>query len=390
VTPLWIAGANLRRTLRERTNLFFLFLFPMLLIMVLGFAFGGAFAPRLGVVAVGDGPLAGELVAQLESAEGLDVQQMDSRSEALRAVERGRLEGALVVPADYDTVLRSGDDVRLDYVSSSDRTAQQTSTIVASVVAGQANRLNVARVVEPTTGGDLDAALALADSTAASVPDVEVVTTTTGEALFPEDLGRFDVGASSQLLLFIFVTSMTGSTALVETRRLGVSRRMFASPTPVRSIVAGEALGRVVIAVFQGLVIMLGSALVFGVSWGSPPAAVILMSTFALVAGGAGMLMGAIASSTQQAVSIGLLLALGMGALGGSMMPIEFFSSTMYAVAHVTPHAWAGDAFAELVRRDGGLLDVLPQIGVLLGYALVLFTVAAWGLRRTLTRSGPA
>ncbi|HSE10626.1 MAG TPA: ABC transporter permease [Nocardioidaceae bacterium] len=386
MTPLKIAWLNLRRTMRERTNLFFLVLFPLLLIMVLGLAFGGEFAPRLAVVSSGSGTLAQQLVDELEASSGIDAEQFDSRSAAVTAVEQGRAEGAIVVPEDYDALLAGGDDVVLDYVSSSDRTAQQMGTIVAAVVDQQSARITVARLLQDRVGGDLDGMLALTDGTAAAVPDVSVEASTSGEAIFPEDLGRFDVGASGQLLLFIFVTSMTASTALIETRKLGVSRRMYATPTSVRAIVAGEALGRIAIAVLQGAIIMIGSALLFGVSWGSPAAAALLMLAFAVAAGGAGMLMGALASSTEQAVAIGLLLALGMGALGGSMLPLEFFSPTMYTIAHITPHAWAADGFAELIRRDGSVLDVGRELGVLVGFGAALFAAAAWGLRRNLAR----
>ncbi len=394
MTPLSIAWVNLRRTLRDRTSLFFLFLFPMLLILVLGLAFGGEFVPRVAVVSPVSTGVAGDLVAGLEENDGIDVQRVDSRQAAVSAVEEGRVEGAVILPADYDSRVLAGDPVTLDYVSRSDGTAQQVGTIVSAVVGEQSSRISVARVLggvlgdQPAgeRGGDLPAMLALTDTTAAAVPGIEVRTSTAGEALFPEDLGRFDLGASGQLLLFVFVTSMTASTALIESRKLGVSRRMFATPTRVGSIVLGEALGRITIAAFQGAIIMLGSALLFGVSWGTPLAAALLMLVFAFVAGGAALLMGSVASSTEQAVAVGLLLGLGMGALGGSMMPLEFFSPTMVTVAHVTPHAWARDGFAELVRRDGGLADVLPQLGILVLYAAVLFVVAAWGLRRSIVR----
>jgi ABC-2 type transport system permease protein len=387
MTPLRIAWLNLRRTARDRTNLFFLVLFPLLLIMVLGLAFGGELAPRLVVASTGSGPLAQQLVAELEATSGIETQELGSPAEAIRAVEQGRAVGAVIVSGDYDTLLAAGDQVVVDYVSSADRTAQQVGTLVAAVVDQQAARVTVARLLQERVGGDLDAMLTLADGTAAAVPDIAVEASTAGEALLPESMGRFDVGASGQLLLFVFITSLTASTALVETRKLGVSRRMYATPTSVRTIVAGEALGRIAIAVLQGVIIMLGSALLFGVSWGSPAAATLLMLAFAGVAGGAGMLMGSLAMSTEQAIALGLLLALGMGALGGAMMPLEFFSPTMYAVAHLTPHAWAADGFAELIRRDGGVGDVVSELGVLVAYGAALFTAAAWGLRRNIARA---
>jgi ABC-2 type transport system permease protein len=385
VTALTIAGANLRRTLRDRTNLFFVVLFPLLMITVLGLAFGGQTAPRVAVVADGTQPLARALVADLE-ATSLDVQAYDDRAAAVNDVETGRVEAALVVPTTYQARLERGADVAVEYLSRADRSAQQVAMIVRGVVDGQAARVRVARTLAERLGGDLPANLRRTDAVAATVTPVAVRTTTAGTALFPQDLGRFDLGASGQLLLFIFITSMTTSTALIETRQLGVARRMFAAPTRVTGIVLGEALGRVAVAVVQGLVIMVGSALLFGVSWGQPLGAGLLMLVFATVAGSAGLVLGAAASTPQQAIAVGLLVGIGLSALGGSMMPLEFFSPTMLSVAHLTPHAWAADGFASLVRHDGTLVDVLPEIGVLLGFAAALFALGSVVLRRRIVR----
>jgi ABC-2 type transport system permease protein len=143
------------------------------------------------------------------------------------------------------------------------------------------------------------------DGIAGRLPAVTVQARTVGQADLLTDLGRFDTGASSQLLLFVFLTSMTSSAALIETRRLGISRRMLATPTSSRTVVAGEALGRVLVAVFQGTVIMVGSALLFGVNWGDPAAAATLMVTFSLVAAGAGLLTAATLRTSQQAIAVG-------------------------------------------------------------------------------------
>ena len=53
--PLWSATTNRRRTFRVRTNVFFVFAFPMILILVPGATFGGSSSPRLGVVSEGSG-----------------------------------------------------------------------------------------------------------------------------------------------------------------------------------------------------------------------------------------------------------------------------------------------------------------------------------------------
>jgi ABC-2 type transport system permease protein len=81
-----------------------------------------------------------------------------------------------------------------------------------------------------------------------------------------------------------------------------------------------------------------------------------------------------------------VLAGLALGALGGTMLPLELFNSTMNTVAHITPHAWAIDAFTQTGRHGATLVDLLPELGVLAAMAAVLIVLASWRLRVTLTR----
>jgi ABC-2 type transport system permease protein len=134
--------------------------------------------------------------------------------------------------------------------------------------------------------------------------------------------------------------------------------------------------------------ILVGTMVIFGVSWGDPFGAAVILLTFGLVGSGAAMLMGALFSNDQQASGLGVLIGLGLAALGGCMVPLsvfEFFSPGLFKAAHATPHAWALEAFDELILDNGNVIDILPQLGILLAFAAVLYTVAIWRLRRVLT-----
>jgi ABC-2 type transport system permease protein len=97
------------------------------------------------------------------------------------------------------------------------------------------------------------------------------------------------------------------------------------------------------------------------------------------------MLLGTLFSSEEQAGSVALLLGLGLAALGGSMAPLEIFPKTARLIAHITPHAWANEAFSKLLKHGAGFVSVLPQVGVLLGFALVAIVASVWQLRRAIT-----
>ena len=384
-----IAGTNLRRWLRDRSNVFWAFIFPILLILVLGAAFGSSSDPRLGVYSGGEGALADELVVLLDEQPGMQVIDYGSRGDLLATVERGELEAGLLIPDDYDTSLQAGSMASVEFIARNQEEAQAISSNVQSALTQQSIVLRAAGFVESEGVGSFAQGLDLAGQAQANVSDVAVVQTSAGEPVGFFQLGRFDASAQQQMLLFVFLTSLTASAALIQTRRLGVARRMMSTPTPVRTILAGEGLGRFAIAMIQGLFIMVGTLVFFNVDWGDPIGAAAILIVFSLVGSGAAMLMGSLFNNDQQASGLGVLFGMGLAALGGCMVPLiifEFFSPTLFKIAHITPHAWGLEAFDALVIDKGTLVDTLPFLGILLAYALVFYLLAIWRLRRVLTR----
>jgi len=176
------------------------------------------------------------------------------------------------VPPGYDGAVRTGRTVNLRYLARPDQSSQQLGEAVRGVVARQAALLGAARfAVTQHAAPGFDAGLAATTRIAPAVPSVSVTQTTAGPALSSRTLGQFDEGAWTELLLFLFLTAMTGAVALIETRRLGV-------------------------------------------------AAVVIL--YALVGAGAGIFVGTLFRNEPQAIGVSLLLGLGLGALGGCMVPL--------------------------------------------------------------------
>jgi ABC-2 type transport system permease protein len=386
VKVLVIAATNLRRFLRDRSNIFFVFVFPILLILVLGASFGGTVVPRLGVLSHDSGELAVDLTQRLDASSDIRITTFDDRPAMVRAVERGELEAGVVIPAGFDATIRAGATADLEFVESTGDTAMRTT--VESIVTQQATVLQAAHFATSEGVAGFADGLATATALQTQIPQIDVTVSTSGETFALARLGQFDSSAQTQLLLFMFLTSATASAALIQTRRYGVAHRMISTPTTARTVLIGEGLGRYVVALVQGTFIMAGTWLLFGVDWGDPVGAVAVLVVFALVGSGAAMLMGALFSNDQQASGLGVLLGMGLAALGGCMVPLQVFkwiSPGLYRVAHITPHAWAMEAFDHMVLDNAGLAGILPYLAILLGYAVVLYGVASWRLRRVLT-----
>lgn len=381
---LTIALVALLRLVRDRSNIFFVFVLPIGIIIIIGSQFGGGFVPGIGAVVEPDaGPLGESLVVSMEERDDINVIRYESVDAVVTAVERGTVQAAVVVPAGYDADIRSGEVVQVGFYARPDAGVYQT--VVGAAVSDQATVVRAARFATDEVDVVFDDALAVATDAGDDVAGVVVRTETAGEATFPSSLGQFDLGASSQLVLFMFLTGLTGSAAIIETRRLGVASRMLSTPTTAGTVVTGEGLGRFSVVMLQGLYILFATLLLFQVDWGDPLGAAAVMILFGAVCAGAAMLMGTVFKNDQQAGGMGVVLGIGIAALGGCMVPLEFFPPTMQTIAHLTPHAWALDAFAILVREDGTIADITTELAVLAGFAIVLISVSGLRLRRAMT-----
>jgi ABC-2 type transport system permease protein len=386
VKPLAIVGTALRGLARDRLALFFIVLLPVVIILIIGITFGDAGSARLpvGILDQGAGPLGRELLADLEASPALDARAYEDQDALRRAVRRGVVAAGVVVPAGYDQALAGGGQAEVTFVVDQTRPAPApVRSAVTATVARQAAALKAARFAAETSGTPFDAALARARALAAVQQPVRVEATTLGgrEDALPTG---FNYTAPANLVLFVFITSLAGAAALIESRRLGVSRRMLATPTTATTILAGEALARFTVALLQGMIIFLVGWLVFGVDWGDPPAALLLVVTFALVGTGVGMLLGSVLGNAEQATSIGPPVGIALGMLGGCMWPLEIVPAPMRAVGHLFPHAWAMDAFIALIARGEDVAGIALQLAVLLGFAVALLALATWRLRRAL------
>ena len=382
---LTVATTELRLFLRDRSNLFFVFVFPLLLVLMIGAQFGEGSSSGRVAVAGADSGLQSALVSQLE---GNDVVVSEPAwDDALELLARGRLDAAVRVDGAAATAYDSGGAVSLEVVRSASAQAQvveqEVRTAVEALRAGRSRLAALEQQGVPTDRAE--AALATAEAEV-STPALEVTYVDELSEAFA-GLGQFDYGAAGQLLLFVFLSCLAGSATLIQARRLGVVSRMLAGPMTAGELVAGQIGGRWAIGMFQGGYIMLATSLLFGVNWGTLWLSLLVLLLFSLVAAGAAILLGTTLENEGAASGAGVGIGLVLAALGGSMLPLEFFPDTMRAIADATPHAWANTALAEIQRRDASLVEVLPQLGVLAAMAVALAALGAWSLRRSLSRS---
>lgn len=376
-----VAATSLRRVVRDRTGLFFMVVLPVLVIVLVGSTMAAEDGIAIGVIDEGRGPLAAELVEDLRSAPALELRSFDDE-EALRlAVRRSELAAGVVLPAGLgEEPPAAAVELLLQPANATGLAAEQA---VRAVVADRSAVVAAAAFAADEAGGATSDHLAEARTAAQAVAPLTVETTVGGEARFLP-LG-FTYSSATMLVLFVFVNALAGGGMLIQNRQLGLHERVLAAPVTPRAVIAGEATAYVLLALLQSTLIIGIGALLFGVDWGDPLAAGALVAVWSAVAAAAGMLAGTLLRTVEQASSIGPMVGIALGMLGGCMWPLEIVPPVMQTIGHLVPHGWAVDSWIELLSRDGGLADIAPALLVLAGFALTFGALAAHRLRRQLT-----
>ena len=130
---LAIAGVELRRFFRDRSNIFFVFIFPLMLILLLGIQFGVGSAGPIVAVAGGEGtPLARDLTDRLK-AEGLTVRP-DTASAVRRDVSRGSTDVGLFISEQAGKAYDDAGPVELEVLAAPDASGQNAQQAVRATV----------------------------------------------------------------------------------------------------------------------------------------------------------------------------------------------------------------------------------------------------------------
>ena len=381
---MWaIARNELRRLVAERMLFVFGLGLPVVIIVLVGSTFGTVHL-HLGVVDQDGTARSAAVVAQLDRDEAVSLSRRHELTALRRDVRSTALDAAVIVPKGYAADLAAGHAHVEVVVDESSRGLANVLAAVQSAVDQEGIREGAVQVVAERSAGAGDATVrrqvAAASSTMRPVAVHEVSTQE-----HAADIGTFSYTAPANLVLFVFINTFAVSTVLAIERKEGRIRRILATPNRASSVVAGIGLSRLAFALAQSALIVGVGSLLFGVRWGDPVGALLLVVLWAAVSAAVGLIFGAIVVDADQANSIGIPLAVAMGMLGGCMWPLGIVPGVMRVVGHAVPHAWAMDAWQKLIFDGDGLGGIGVELAVLGGATVVLSLLAVRLLARSVT-----
>lgn len=170
--------------------------------------------------------------------------------------------------------------------------------------------------------------------------------------------------------------------SVLREKREGTFRRLLVAPVSRMVMLIGKWIPYYVINIVQ-IVIMLGvSSVLFNMSLGHSAAGLVIVSlAAAATATGLGVLVATLARTEAQISGLTVLLLLTLSVLGGCFIPRFIMPEWLQTLGQITPHAWALDAYQDLLVRGYDFWDVLPKVGVLGVFAVIFFGIGVWRFR---------
>jgi ABC-2 type transport system permease protein len=165
---------------------------------------------------------------------------------------------------------------------------------------------------------------------------------------------------------------------VVRYRKNGVLRRLKATPLTPFEFLSAQILSRLLVVLGASLIVYLGGAALISFPMrGSYPALLLVFVVGALCLISLGLIVSARLRTEELADGILNLVSWPMLLLSGVWFSLEGASPAAQALSQVFPLTHMVSAARRVMIDGAGVAEVLPEVGLLAGLALVLLAVAA-------------
>lgn len=341
---LAIAYYGLRAQLRNRATVFFGFVFPLMFIFAFGF-----FGPSGVNISIGipEGSQSTAIFQAISQIEGISIQK-GNIADLQRELTAGKLSAVLATDSDHG-------DVRLLISQANQNQAEIVQSIVSGVVAKENLTL---------TGID-------------NLPVNLTVEKVSTRAL------RFIDFFLPGMIGFAILATAVNNTAfgLIFLKKTLVLKRIFATPTKGFTILLGQGVARVVVALAQTLVIVAAGVWVFDftlIHGILTLIQIIFLSVIGLLAFmGFGLFIAGVATDENSVVPLTNIIVFPQFLVAGTFFPIENLPVVLQPFVNALPLAFFNSAIRKITTEGVSIDQVFPQLLGLLVWSVIAYVAAA-------------
>jgi len=382
-----IAWKDLVELFRNRLGLVLLILMPLFMMVMVGFIYpSGNSVSNLPVALVnedagyGNSTIASQTfimgLQQINSQTGMFVLSNASSMDDIKdMVQRGNLDGGIVIPSNFTASILSGEQGTLIIVT--DQSNPQISAAIRAVLSGVFDQMGTQLALDRVR--PLNATNPLAVVKPYNVQKEGVVS---GNPSY------FDFIAPGIMAMTVMMSVMTGlPVAISQEKEVGTLDGMMVAPINRLSIILGKTLGQTARGLIQGVIILALAVGLFGVTIQGSILLVfglLLLGVFSFV--GIGIVITSFAKDQETATMLMMTLMFPMMFLSGVFFPIQQMPWYMQDISRVLPLTYASQALRKVMVLGAGIPAISTELTILIVFGVVMTAIAVPVFRRMMTR----
>lgn len=357
LTVLTFVRINTKRFFRDRMALFFTIIFPLIFLFVFGSLNGGNSSVSFHVALINhsDSSFAKDFVKQAEDGGILKINQdVTTLDEAKEKMSRSELDATIVLPNDFGAIkdgkaYPSG-QAEVIYTQNN----EQSGIALTSILQNQFKAINAKLVPSDTPFS------------------------ATGTQLNEKSLSAFDYTFAGLLGFAIIGMGIFGPiNVFPELKKMGILRRLSTTPLRVWQYFVSTMIGQLIIGVLS-LAIMFAVAIwVFHLqvvgNWLELGVFIVLGIITIL---GIGLALGGWAKNERQVAPLANIVVFPMMFLSGTFFPRFLMPDWLQNISAFLPLTPVIDGIRLIATEGAHFIDILPQIGMVLGWTVVIYIIA--------------
>ncbi|RPJ25040.1 MAG: hypothetical protein EHM33_15830 [Chloroflexi bacterium] len=374
--------------------LFFIVLPVFFTFLLAGGAPSGDEDPRIWLLVVDEAKtsISRQIVDELEHSTAVQPEVL-TREEAQNQFDDRRADAVFFIPSGMDIASLQNGSAEVELLQQpnninatvAERAILTAIRRVSSSVSAAQNAVKQRELIQPFESEAerqtfFESSLETAQSIQKDAP--ERVTVVEG---LTEDEVDYDPRANTsagQLITWVFIPLFGISGLFAYERQQGTLQRLLTTPSSKATFLFGTIFGQVLMALLQMLLLVGFGIIAMKLNWGREPFALfVILLASALAAAAFGTTMGTFIKTEGQATGLSIMFGMVFAMMGGCWYPLELFPPAVQNAVKVLPTTWAMQGMLDLLLRGGGLQEILPEAGVLLGFAVIFFSVGVWRFR---------
>jgi ABC-2 type transport system permease protein len=352
---LSLASVITKRFLRDKTALFFTFLFPLIFLVVFGFIFKGGNGANFNVAIFNysDSELAQTFIESAKNTGVLTVKDISEEELAKQKISRSEIDAYLVIPETFGSPDANGmpnGTILLRYSEGNEQTGQALNAFLGSIV------LNINNTISPYT------------------PPLTI----TNEPQNINNVSRFDYVLAGLLGFSLMSLGIFGVVnGFVSDKKTGAIARLRVTPLKAWQLIVATALNKVIVAFMSVIMMLIVSATIFGFTMKGDWFSFIFVTILsALCMFGIGLGLGGWARSEEQAAPLANLVTFPMMFLSGVFFPVFIMPQFLQTISKFIPLTPIVDSFRLILTEGSTLVDLGPQLAIISAWTILAYVIA--------------